>query len=84
MLTVDQFKRAFLAIQNRITPGQLSMLKAHHAAAGRSATMTHLAQAGGYENYAVANLQYVKLGHLLSDVLGAKTAHRTGRSRSEK
>lgn len=76
MLTVDYFKRAFLAIRNRLTPGQLQMLKAHHAAEGHSATMTQLAQAGGYENYAVANLQYVKLGHLLSDALGGLVSER--------
>lgn len=70
MLTVAKLKQAFLAIQDRITPNQLNMLKAHYAADGRSATMSQLARAGEYESYAVANLQYGKLGHLLSDALG--------------
>jgi 5-methylcytosine-specific restriction enzyme A len=74
--TVDQLKRAFLAIQDKITPNQLNMLKAHYAAAGRSATMTQLARAGVYESYAVANLQYGKLGHMLSDALDGLISER--------
>src|SRR5687768_3292382 len=56
--TSIQYQRAFLAIEDKITPEQLSMLKAHHGAAGHAATMMELARAGGYDSYAVANLHY--------------------------
>ena len=76
MPTSIQYQRAFLAIEDKITPEQLSMLKAHHAAAGHAATMTELARAGGYDSYAVANLHYGRLGHLLSDALGGLISKR--------
>jgi hypothetical protein len=38
--------------------------------------MTQLARAGGYESHAVANLQYGKLEHLLSDALGGFISER--------
>lgn len=78
MPTVAHFARAFLAIRDRITPNQLKMLKAHYAAEGHSATMAELARAGGYESYIVANLQYGKLGHLLSDELDGFVSEREG------
>jgi 5-methylcytosine-specific restriction protein A len=54
------------------------MLKAHYAEEGHAATMSQLARAGGFESYAVANLQYGKLGHMLSDALGGSVEGREG------
>lgn len=55
--TVEQMKAALLAVQDRITPAQMLMLKGHYDC--RIASMGQLANFGGYGfRYQVGNLQY--------------------------
>lgn len=68
--TVDQFKRALLAVRDKNLPdGHLAMLRAQCLSPDGAITSTKLAEAAGYENYNAANLQYGTLafnvaGHL--------------------
>ena len=63
--TSQEVKRAFLAIEPRLSTGHKAMLRAHVKAAGRALTATQLAEAAGYANYSAANLQYGLLGAML-------------------
>ena len=66
--TVEQFKRALLAVRDKNLPdGHLAMLKAQCLAPDGAITSTKLAEAAGYENYNAANLQY---GTLAFNVAG--------------
>lgn len=63
--TVSQTVVALHRIAPRLSPGQLQMLRAHHAAPDRRITATQLAEAANYEGYRAANLQYGRVGWLL-------------------
>lgn len=68
--TVDQFKKALLALRDKGLPDtHLAMLKAQCCAPSASITSTKLAEAAGYENYNAANLQYGTLAFNLAGIL---------------
>ncbi|BAY41317.1 hypothetical protein NIES2111_57130 (plasmid) [Nostoc sp. NIES-2111] len=69
LLTVDDYKQAFTAIRSQMTDGHKLMLQAHYHAPAQTITATGLAQAAGYENYNGANLQYARIGELISNHL---------------
>ncbi|MBN4063736.1 hypothetical protein JYT79_03035 [Cardiobacterium sp. AH-315-I02] len=60
--------------QISITDKQKMMLKAHFEAPNRSITYTHLAEAAGYDDYAVANRQYGQLGRDLGEAVSFQFA----------
>lgn len=65
--TAEQYAKALEEIA--MTVRQRAMLLFHFHAHNRTVTFTQLAQAGGYEDYATANLQYGKLGRTLGEEL---------------
>jgi hypothetical protein len=68
--TVEQFKRALLALRDRNLPeSHLTMLKAQCRSPEGKITSTKLAEAAGFENYNAANLQYGTLGFNLAGIL---------------
>lgn len=68
--TVEQFKKALLALRDKgLPPGHLAMLRAQGSAPNESITSTKLADAAGYENYNAANLQYGTLAFNLAGFL---------------
>jgi hypothetical protein len=62
------YKKALEEIS--ITPNQRLMLKAHFEHPNRSMTYGQLAEAGGFDSYNSANLQYGRLGRALGEALG--------------
>ena len=52
-----------------VTPAQKKMLRFHFEAHNRTVTFTQLAEAGGYDTYSAANLQYGILGRNLGQEL---------------
>lgn len=66
----EEYERAFLAIEGRITPAQMAMLQTHYHAPGRVITATNLAHAVGYEIYQAANLHYGLLAQMVREELG--------------
>jgi len=67
--TVEQMKAALLAVQDRITPAQMLMLKGHYGC--RIASMGQLADFGGYgHRYQVGNSQYGGLSGQIAEHLG--------------
>lgn len=67
MATIDQYKIGLLDLN--VSGSQLAMLEAHYCASDRRITMTKLAKAMGYQNYAGANLQYGKLAKKLCETM---------------
>lgn len=70
MITVDRYSAALKSLG--LTDKQQAMLKAHYRAPDRRITMTRLAAAVGYPNYAAANLQYGKLAKRLCQAMAAE------------
>ena len=68
--SASEYKRAFEAIEPRITEKQITMLREQHAAPGRTITAHQLAAAVGLSSYPSANKLYGKLGRLLCDEMG--------------
>jgi hypothetical protein len=68
-VTSPEYVAAFKIILNRLSDGQLAMLKAHVNAPRRTLTATELAAAAGYEHYAAASLHYGLVGRWLSEEL---------------
>lgn len=58
-------RKAFYAIDKRMTSAQRKMLKAHLDASDHVITATGLASAAGFKSYRGANLQYGFLGAML-------------------
>jgi hypothetical protein len=56
---------AFQRLAQRLSEGQLRMLRAHYKAPGRRLTATELAGAADYSGYEAANLQYGRVGWML-------------------
>lgn len=69
-LTADEFISGLKVIESKLTAPQKEMLVGHANAIGSTASMGQLADWAGYERFEVANLQYGKIGSLLSDALG--------------
>lgn len=68
--SVEQFKRALLALRDKGLPeSHLAMLKAQAKEEGATITSSKLAVAAGYENYNAANLQYGTLAFNLGAYL---------------
>ena len=68
--TVEQFRRALLALRDKGIPdGHLAMLRAQCSAPNESITSTKLAEAAGYENYNAGNLQYGTLAFNIAGFL---------------
>lgn len=65
--TADEVRAALAAI--KMNDAQSAMLRAHLLAPGNILTATELAEAGGYDSYAVANSQYGALGRKLAEEL---------------
>src|ERR1700722_1156048 len=66
--TVEQMKAALLAVQDKISPPQMSMLRAHYMY--RTLSTQRIAVFGGYGSYSAANLWYGKVGGLTAKQLG--------------
>jgi hypothetical protein len=64
-LSVDDYARALLAIQPKITPRQFDMLRAHYRAPNHRLSAREMAKAVSLRTGASANLQYgILAGHL--------------------
>lgn len=68
-LTVQQYRRAFLAIEAHISRKQREILCAHYDSPGRTVTATWLAKLVAFDTYDAVNLQYGRLAHKLWDSL---------------
>lgn len=69
--TVDQFKRALLAVRDQGLPdSHLTLLRAQCRSPNSTITATQLAEAAGYRNYNAANLQYGTLAFNVAGQLG--------------
>jgi|HubBroStandDraft_2_1064218.scaffolds.fasta_scaffold90872_2 putative restriction endonuclease len=66
--TVEQMKSALLAVRDKVTEPQMSMLRAHYLY--RTLSMRRIATFGGYDNYGAANLQYGALCGRIARELG--------------
>jgi len=66
--TVEQVKAALLAIRNKISEPQMSMLRAHYLY--RTLSMERVARFGGYGEYRAGNLQYGALCGRIARELG--------------
>ena len=64
-------KKQFMKVlvDAKLSDAQLALLKIHYHAPDHRITMTQLAKAVGYKNYAAANLQYGQLGKKISKFL---------------
>lgn len=62
----DDYKRAFIAINNNMTDSHRKMLKAHYHAPQQTITATKLAEAAEYQHYGGANLQYARIGEMVA------------------
>lgn len=78
VISADKYENALNEIS--INEKQKQMLKAHYEAPNRSITYTQLAAAAGYDDYAVANSQYGKLGRVLGEEVGFQFADSDTRS----
>jgi hypothetical protein len=69
--TAEQFKKALLAIRDRVGISQkdLAMLRTHCRAPAHTITSHQLAQEFGYSHFLVANGQYGTFAHLVADAL---------------
>lgn len=65
--SAEQYKKALGEVL--ISESQWTMLKAHFEAPNRSITYTQLAESAGYDDYAVANAQYGKLGRAIGEAV---------------
>ena len=79
--TIEEYKRAFLLIEPRVTQKQLEMLRAHYYAPNHTITMAELAKHMGYTGHNVANLHYGKLGRSIADLLNYKKERIGGESK---
>ena len=70
MFSVAEYIHGLHAIRRRMNQKQYEILRAQYSAPNRTATASQLAKAIGYLNFGGVNLQYGKLGRLLSDELG--------------
>lgn len=70
VLTITDFKVAFVELESRMSPAQRQMLLAHANADGQCLSMERLAAAGGYDSFSAANMQYGRLGGMFADQLG--------------
>jgi hypothetical protein len=66
--TVKQMRSALLAIQGKITPPQMSMLRFHYLY--RTLSTRRIANFGGYDSYSAGNLQYGILCSRIAKQLG--------------
>lgn len=69
-LSSEQYADAIADIDARMTGRQREMLVGHALAPGRTLSMEKIAALGGYDSYAVANVQYGKLAGMIMDALG--------------
>ncbi len=69
--TVEQFKKALLAVRDRdgISQQELAMLRAHCRALDHTITATQLAQTLKLTSYGVANFLFGKFAHAIADRL---------------
>ena len=72
VISAKEYESALKTIS--ITDKQKLMLKAHFEAPNRSISYTQLAEAAGYEDYAVANRQYGQLGKDIGQEVGFQFA----------
>jgi hypothetical protein len=68
--SVEEYKVAFQTIENRITEKQRSMLKEHYESFCHVTTATDLALLVDYKDFSAANMQYGRLGSMVSQALG--------------
>lgn len=69
-LTVEDYIKAFLNNETKVSSRQRQMLVAHYNAPYQLQTMRQLALSAGYKSYVSANLEYGKVGHLVADYVG--------------
>jgi len=67
--SASKYQEALNLIREQITAKQMQMLKVLYSVPDRTMTATELAREIGYPNHGVVNLQYGRLGHLLSDAM---------------
>ncbi len=72
VISSEKYENALKQIS--ISDKQKLMLKAHYEAPNRSITYTQLAQAAGYDDYAVANRLYGQLGRDLGEAVSFQFA----------
>lgn len=65
----SKYQEALKLTQEQINTKQMQMLQAMYSVPNRTMTATELAREVGYPNHGVVNLQYGRLGHLLSDAM---------------
>lgn len=63
--TMESYVKAFTHIREKLSDGQIAMLRAHLQAPAFSLTARQLADAAGYPSFRSANLQYGIVGSLL-------------------
>jgi hypothetical protein len=69
--TTEDFKQALLAVRDKSLPdSHLAMLRAQCRAKDCTITATKLAEAAGFDNYGLANLQYGTLAFNVAEHLG--------------
>jgi len=75
---VADYKRAFLAIEPKMSPSQWDMLIGHAVAPQSTLSMGAIATLAGYDSYASANIHYGRLGRMFAHALGiAKLPNQT-------
>lgn len=72
VVSVDAFKRAYLAIEPRLSDSQKAMLLGHARAPDMTLTMTEVGRLAGYDSLGPANIFYGKLGDMLASELGVQ------------
>ncbi len=65
----SKYQEALKLASERINAKQMQMLQALYSVPNRTMTATEIAREVGYLNHGVVNLQYGRLGHLLSDAM---------------
>ena len=68
--SVKDYVSAFRKIENELKPNQFKMLEKHYNCNCHITTATDLAFAMDYKNFNAANMQYGKLGSMVSNALG--------------
>lgn len=68
--SVKDYVSAFRKIEAEMKPNQCKMLKEHYKSDCHITTATDLAIALKYKNFNAANMQYGKLGSMVSNALG--------------
>lgn len=69
-LDADDYERALLALEDRLTEQQLALLTGLAAAPGHTLSMLELAKLCGYDSHKVANLQVGGLGKRFAEHFG--------------